>query len=167
MSAWSFPVKLDDIPETGRTFEFSADEPTRRKIASQAEIDGVSRLQATIDVHRQGARLHASGQVIADVEQTCVVSLEPMINHIEEPIDITFAPVDSRAPERPYSETLIQHESEPLVNNIADLGAAATEFLLLAIDPYPRKEGAIFNPQLPEEPRVGPFAALADLKKKV
>ncbi len=35
---------------------------------------------------------------------------------------------------------------EPLVDGKIDLGAIATEFLLLGIDPYPRKAGAEFAP---------------------
>jgi hypothetical protein len=46
-----------------------------------------------------------------------------------------------------------------------DLGAVATEFLLLGIDPYPRKEGAEFEPRITGDPAAHPFAALASLKK--
>ena len=49
---------------------------------------------------------------------------------------------------------------------MVDLGAVASEFLLLGIDPYPRKPGVKFEPP----PRAGdaaahPFAALEALKK--
>ena len=47
-----------------------------------------------------------------------------------------------------------------------DLGAIATEFLLLGIDPYPRKPGAVFDaPVAEDDPSSHPFAALAALKK--
>ena len=46
-----------------------------------------------------------------------------------------------------------------------DLGAIATEFLILAIDPYPRKPGAVFQSPSAGEPAAHPFAALAALKK--
>ena len=42
-----------------------------------------------------------------------------------------------------------------------DLGAIATEYFLLGIDPYPRKEGAVFEPRLAKDPAANPFAALA------
>jgi hypothetical protein len=49
---------------------------------------------------------------------------------------------------------------------MVDLGAVATEFLVLGIDPYPRKPGAAF--ELPEGPHreESPFAPLARWKKK-
>ena len=46
-----------------------------------------------------------------------------------------------------------------------DLGAIATEFLLLGIDPYPRKPGAVFEAPPAGDPASHPFAALAALKK--
>jgi hypothetical protein len=56
-------------------------------------------------------------------------------------------------------------ETEPLIGGSVDLGALATEFLILGLDPYPRKPGAIFQPPMDLEPEEGPFAALAALKK--
>ena len=35
---------------------------------------------------------------------------------------------------------------EPIVNGAIDLGALAAEFLMLGLDPYPRKPGAVFEP---------------------
>jgi hypothetical protein len=55
---------------------------------------------------------------------------------------------------------------EPLIGNSVDLGAIASEFLMLAIDPYPRKSGVAFEPPAKEVDTGGPFAALAALKKK-
>jgi hypothetical protein len=47
---------------------------------------------------------------------------------------------------------------------VVDLGAVATEFLMVGIDPYPRKPGVVFEP--PQTPDAGshPFAALAALR---
>ena len=54
---------------------------------------------------------------------------------------------------------------EPLTGGVIDLGVIATEFLILAIDPYPRKPGAVFEaPDAPDDSDQ-PFAALAALKK--
>ena len=46
-----------------------------------------------------------------------------------------------------------------------DLGALATEFLLIGIDPYPRKPDATFQAPEVEDDSTRPFAALAALKK--
>ena len=71
--------------------------------------------------------------------------------------------------EREDGETEMPQENwdnaEPLVDGLIDLGAIATEFLILGLDPYPRKVGAVFQPPQAATPDEGPFAALAALKK--
>ena len=58
-------------------------------------------------------------------------------------------------------------EAEPLVAATVDLGLLATEFLILGVDPYPRKAGVAFEaPKAAADPAANPFAALAGWKKK-
>jgi hypothetical protein len=52
-----------------------------------------------------------------------------------------------------------------LIGDRVDLGAIAVEFLILGIDPYPRKPGVAFEPPAAEDESEHPFAALAALKK--
>jgi hypothetical protein len=54
---------------------------------------------------------------------------------------------------------------EAIRDGVIDLGAVATEFLLLGLDPYPRKPGAVFEAPPAGDPVSHPFAALAALKK--
>jgi hypothetical protein len=46
------------------------------------------------------------------------------------------------------------------------LGGLATEFLILGLDPYPRKPGAVFEPPQDSKRDQGPFAALGRLAKR-
>jgi Large ribosomal RNA subunit accumulation protein YceD len=165
---WSFPVRRDDVPEKGLHLELVADEATRTAVAGIAGVRGVSRLTATFDVARQGGGLKVTGEVAATVEQTCVVTLEPMTTDLRDSIDLAFVPprADERADETDEEfDPGAEDEPEPLVEGTADLGVAATEFLLLAIDPYPRKPGAVFEPPKTEDSGPHPFAALVALKK--
>jgi hypothetical protein len=50
---------------------------------------------------------------------------------------------------------------------VLDVGAIATEFLVLGIDPYPRKAGADFAPLQDGDGSAKPFAALEALKKRL
>ena len=53
----------------------------------------------------------------------------------------------------------------PLIGGAVDLGALAVEFLMLGLDPYPRKPGAVFEePPQDRKAEAGAFAALAKLK---
>ena len=56
-------------------------------------------------------------------------------------------------------------ETEPLIGGLVDLGALAIEFLILGLDPYPRRPGAVFQPPPAAKPDETPFAALASLRK--
>jgi uncharacterized metal-binding protein YceD (DUF177 family) len=167
-SLWSVPVRLDEVPPTGRRFDLRAEEATRAAIARAAGILGVVDLQAVFDVARYGSDgLHVVGEVSAAVRQTCVVTLEPVANKVEESIDLLFEPGMARADPDPDAEEDVPLERpEPLVDGTVDLGAIAVEFLMLGIDPYPREPGAIFRGPTSEEGGAGPFAKLAALKKR-
>jgi hypothetical protein len=175
---WSVPVTVDDIPaETGKHFELAADADARAAIARIAGVRELLRLDATFDVTRQGAAgLHVVGQVSATVGQNCVVTLEPLANEIDEKIDLLFsppvpevepAPVEDDEPGKRSGRSKRNLDGpEPLLDGAIDLGALATEFLILGIDPYPRKPGAKFEPPADLKPDPGPFAALAGLAVK-
>ena len=166
---WSATIRLDDVGETGRHVELDAGEAVRAALAKPAGVDAIERLVARFDLTWRGRdRLRVSGEVSGTVRQSCVVTLEPVMNDIKEPIDVTFAP--SREPISESTEIDIDaapsEEVEPLVGNAVDLGLIATEFFLLGIDPYPRKPGVAFDaPKAAADPAGHPFAALAALQK--
>lgn len=166
---WNVPVTVSEIPEGGKRFDLTADETTRAEIARIAGLRSLPRLQATFEVVRYGAEgLQVDGKVSATVGQDCVVTLEPLENELREEISLTFAPsgsslVETDDDDRP--ESLDLDEPEPLIGNAVDLGVLATEFLIMGIDPYPRKEGAAFEPPAVDDVSLHPFAALAALKK--
>ena len=169
--AWSVPVALADVPETGRRFEFVADERTRAAVAEVAGLAALPRLEAAFDVtHHKRDGLRVAGQVSATVGQTCVVTLEPIENAIEESIDLIFLPDAARDPVEDTDgsgiEVPTEDAPEPLVGGIVDLGAIAIEFLMLGIDSYPRKPDAVFEPPPADAAAQSPFAALAALQKQ-
>jgi len=164
---WSIPVRLDEIPETGLHLDLEADAPTRAAVATAAAVNEVPRLAASFDLARHGREgMHVVGTVFAQVVQTCVVTLDPVENEIEEGIDIIFAAPTALGPAA--NEVNLGAEAveppETLIDGVADLGAVATEFLMLAIDPYPRKPGAVFEPPQNADAGSHPFAALAALR---
>lgn len=163
---WSVPVALDDIPEEGRHFDLAADEATRAAVAAMAGVPGIPCLQASFDVLRHGRHgLSVTGTVTGEVDQICVVTLEPMRSPVSEAVDLIFAPPEEADLKRVEVE-VEEDGPEPLLNGRIDLGAIATEFLILAIDPYPRRPGAVFeSPAIPDDLAAHPFAALAALKR--
>jgi hypothetical protein len=168
---WRIPVVVGDIAEGGQHFDFVADAPVRSAVAEMAGLRELPRFEANFDVTRRGSSgLRVTGSISATVGQNCVVTLEPLANEVQESIDLIFEP--SGMPAAPTGDGEGQRHPvdlngpEPLVGGVVDLGAIATEFLILGLDPYPRKPGAVF--EAPEEARrdQGPFAALGRLAKR-
>ena len=168
---WSAPVSIHEIPETGRHVELAADQAVRAAVARAAGLEALPRLQATFDVTRRGANgLRVTGRVSATVGQVCVVTLDPIENEIEEMVDLDFVPaagpdIQSSSGQGPRVEVMVEEAPELLFGDTVDLGALATEFLMLGIDPYPRKPGAVFVAEIPEDEMDHPFAALAGLRR--
>jgi uncharacterized metal-binding protein YceD (DUF177 family) len=159
---WSAPLAIADVPEAGKHLDLAADEHARAAIAKLAGLRALPRLAAAFEVTLRGhGGLRVSGQVSATVGQVCVVTLEPVDNDVEEDIDLLFTP--DAAPR--VGEGGVEDAPEPLIDGTVDLGAIATEFLLLALDPYPRKPGVVFEAPPSEDDGAHPFAALAALKK--
>ncbi|HET9175418.1 MAG TPA: DUF177 domain-containing protein [Pseudolabrys sp.] len=163
-TAWSVPVAVDEIPDTGLHVEIDAPDTIRAQLAGLAGLRELSRLSGVFDLVRQGASVRVSGQVNARVGQTCVVTLEPIESEVQEFVDLKFA--SSLAVEH-TSEVGEEDPPESLSDGKVDLGAIAIEFLLLGIDPYPRKPGAEFSPLKSEDGSAKPFAALEALKKRL
>jgi hypothetical protein len=167
---WSVPLAVSEVPESGRHVELAADEATRAAIARFAGLAALPHLDASFDIapHGRGG-LHVLGRLSATVGQTCVVTLEPVTNEIDEAIDLVFSPAAASPPaagrDRGEVEVSAEDAPEPLIGGRIDLGAIATEFLVLAIDPYPRKPDAVFRSPTAGDDSAHPFAALAALKR--
>jgi hypothetical protein len=168
---WSVPVVAAEVPDTGRSLELVPDEAQRKAIAAGAGLLELPRLEVIFDLTRHGADgLQVAGHVSATVIQRCVVTLEPVENKIEEDVDLLFQPPQAEVPIAPAGDTRHQgvdaaEPPEVLHGGVVDLGAIAVEFLMLALDPYPRKPGAVFEAPPAGDPASHPFAALAALKK--
>jgi len=170
---WRVPVVVAQIPDTGLHRAFEAGEATRAAMADIAGLREIVSASASFDLKlKSGGRVHVTGEVRARVGQTCIVTLDPIENEIEETVDLMFAPLEqipalsASIDEAAQSENAeVPEPPEPIVNGVIDLGRLATDVLFLAIDPYPRRHDAVFDPP-PEilDPADHPFAALKALQ---
>ncbi|WP_256807135.1 DUF177 domain-containing protein [Bradyrhizobium sp. Bra64] len=173
---WRAPVIVAQIPDTGVHRKLEASAAERQAMAELAGLREVLSAQAEFDVvPKSGGRFEVTGRVRARVGQTCVITLDPIESEIEEAVDLMFVPEaearrladlieegqDDKAPAE------IADPPEAIANGIIDLGRLATDALFLAIDPYPRKEGAVFEAEVTApDPADHPFAVLKALQGK-
>jgi uncharacterized metal-binding protein YceD (DUF177 family) len=169
---WSVPVTVAQIPDAGLHRDIEAGAAAREAMAEVAGLREILSARAVLDVTpKSGGRVHVAGHVRARIGQTCVVTLDPIENDIDEPIDLIFAPPEQipqladLVDEAAESGAEIPDPPEPIVNGVIDLGRLATDALFLAIDPYPRRPDAVFEPPVvAADPEDHPFAALKALQ---
>ena len=178
---FSHPVRPSALGPEDVRFELEADPGVRATLARLFGLVDVAAFRAVIRLKwvRGGRILRLSGRLHAEIVQTCVITLEPVENTIEESFEILFktrsadAEPDSAALE---GEADAMAAAEPLDGDSVDIAEVAAGELALAIDPYPRKTGASLEP--PPGPggwrappnegtgRASPFEMLAALKGK-
>lgn len=169
---WRVPIMVAQIPDTGLHRDVEADAAARKAMAELAGLREVLSARASFDViPKSDGRFQVTGNVRARIGQTCVVTLDPIENDIDEAIDLMFAPPEQipaladLVDDDDESDVEIPDPPEPIIGGVIDLGRLATDVLFLGVDPYPRKPGAVFEPQIvAADPEDHPFAALKALK---
>jgi uncharacterized metal-binding protein YceD (DUF177 family) len=167
-------IRLDSMPPEGRTLTVEPDAELRAEIAAALGVTALDRLRVELRATRFRGGMRVEGRLLADVEQPCVVTLAPVHQSIEEPVDRVFLPAEKRGRQpAPAAELLVDVEGEDLPDvfegHEADLSDMIVETLALAIDPYPRAPGATLDDlgvPAGEDDDPSPFAGLASLRDK-
>lgn len=172
--AFSRPFPIADIPPEGAHAQVDAEAAERAAIARVADLVDLPRLHGHFELaHLPGGGVRVSGLVEADVVQTCVVTLEPVEGKVREEVCVRFVPAEQIAAPSHSDDTEVDPDEasdlEPLEGFSVDLGKLTLEFMLLGLDPYPRKDGALFDspPPRDDDDKRHPFAALAGLRDKL
>ena len=152
MTELSRPVALDRLPDS-ITVEATPSE--LHALATRLMIPAVTALWCRFTLRRRGNQVQAEGVLEADVVQSCVVSLDPVEQHVAERFTVRFVPAGHETDDDdPAAPDEIPYDGAGI-----DLGEATVEQLALALDPYPRAPGAEFGGEEPEG-AASPFLAL-------
>lgn len=175
--SFSYLLEADRVPEEGLDLTISASSVERQALADFDKIPAIGRLDAEFHIARRAdGSFNVSGEVRARVTQTCVVSLEPFESEIVEAIDVDFATPSEAEQARPKAGQRAEADLEsldldkddppdPIIDGKIDLGALASEFLALGLDPYPRKPGTEFKlAEEAEEDNPSPFEILKKIQ---
>ena len=171
----SIPVPTHEIGVGGFAVSFSADEGARNALAERFELQGIGGLKVEGKLWPENnAEFLFRGRLTADVVQTCVVTLDPVENKVDEEILLRFVPAD-RFDEQVLEEAIDveeEEDTEPYTDDVIDLGPAVAEYFGISLDPYPRKPDAVAPETpaarvVPEEDfkpqRENPFKVLKNL----
>ena len=167
-------VRVEAIRQRGSDIVLRPDATERAALAKALGLETLDGLVATYSLSRNGDKVKLSGEIEADMQQLCVVTLEPFPVSLKVPVKLDFAPELDDAPSRKPADQEIDLEvrlneedpPEPIVDGTIDLGTVTQEFLALSIDPYPRKPGVSFDADEAGQAPESPFAALARLKRE-
>lgn len=174
----SRPIAVESLPPEGRTVSVEASEAERAALAARFGLSALHRFTATGVVRPLGRRrgvtqVELSADLEADVEQTCVVTLDPVPGRIAEAVRRRFSDesaMDDNAAVLDVHPGEDDDEADPIVDGTIDIGEVLAEALGLALDPHPRAPGAAFDSAAwsdeddAGETAPGAFAALAALK---
>jgi len=160
-------LRLDQIRD-GVRIDLTADEAERKAIAERLGLARLERLDAHVVLSRTGDVVRAQGRVGASLDQSCVVTQEPVAAHIDEPFEILFTP-EPLVAEPDEEVELAEADCDVVFHDgaVIDLGTAIADTLALSLDPYPRTAGAeavLKDAGIMTEAEASPFAVLAKLK---
>ena len=170
-TVFSLTVAVRDIGRKGRTVMLEADAGKRAALAKVLGIEAIERLAGEFSFEMiSGNSVHLRGRLEADLVQTCVISLEPVQQHVDELVSMTL--LSTEIPDgRPDASTLVdpmdEDDRDTYSSGRIDLGMIVSEQLSLHLDPYPRASGVEFEAagNAEAEERDSPFAALERLKR--
>lgn len=172
----SRPYDTAHLPSTGADVAIDASADQRAALAVAYDLVAVDGFSANATLLRgSGGMVTVEGRVVADIVQSCVVSLEPVAQHIDEGFSLSFVPAGSREAGPPAGagkEVAIDPEApdppEVMDGTTIDVGTLAEEMFVLAIDPYPRAPGAELPAELGEDSgsaEESPFAVLREVMR--
>ena len=166
-------IRIDKLPAAGCQFRMVATPQQLTEIAKIAKVTKVLGLSAFMQVSQENGGVRVTGRLEADVVQPCVVTLDPVLQKISEPLNRFFSSApDIHADAGAGSENFIDLENDDLPDffdgSELDLSAYIVETLGLSIELYPRAPGAEMSAeQRGDDPdSLSAFSALKALRSE-
>lgn len=182
LAEFSRPLALDAVGQEELVKEIAATAEERAALVRRFGLLALNQLKAELRLRRQDEAgiLLVEGRIEAEVTQACVVSLEPVTSRLAERVEWRYSLEPSAidvctegTPGVPDVQVDVEaiDPPEPVGPEGIDLGEAVAQQFSVALEPYPRADGASLahldwgGAGVPEEPD-GPFAVLESLRRK-
>ena len=162
----SRPVAVVDL-RGRKSLDIVADADECAALARRFGLQAVAKLEASLTLAaKTDGLIHLEGRLEAEVTQSCVVTLAPVVDRISAAVDRLYG--DAEEEVELAAEEVIQAEGDdppdPIIDGVIDVGEAVAEQLGLEIDPFPRAAGAEFEGFTTGGEAPGPFDSLAKIK---
>jgi uncharacterized metal-binding protein YceD (DUF177 family) len=162
--------RLSDLTQAGSTVTVEATGDELARLAQWADVEAVTSFRAQVTLKRSSQSSFVyEAALVAGIVQRCVVTLEPVRSRLSRQIvrELLLEPKAAPAAGELTLSAGDDDVPETIRSPEYDLAAPLLEEFVLAIDPYPRKQGVAFRlPAEPEEMAESPFAVLKSLKKQ-
>ncbi|MDB5456924.1 MAG: DNA-binding protein [Caulobacter sp.] len=168
IAPWPLKVTLAQADRGGVSAVLEPDAEDRKAIARAIGLVSLESLRAEVFVSSWMDGAEVSGLLRARVVQVCSATADEFEEPIETRFSVRVIPADSEhAPQEEGGELGVDLDSDDppdvLEGQTIDVSAYVVEHLALALDPFPRKPGAVFEAPQPTVD-LSPFAALKALK---
>ena len=168
-SEFSRPIDAASLAADSLDFEIVASPAECAALASRFGVLAIHSLTAALRLKKLGKRggFKLEGQFVATVDQSCVISLEPVTTEISEEVSATFSQGAGFEGAAVDIEPEEEDPPEPIGQDGIDAGEVVAQHLALALPAYPRSDKARWDQsrwqdQGSESPQ-NPFAVLKPL----
>ena len=160
-------IRVDKLADRDTEFALEAEPEECARLAERFSILGLERLDARVWARRIGgtAAVRVRVNFVADVLQSCIVTLDSVAAHIDEWFEVEYVPGGD--PDEDVEVVFDADEIDPperMQGGEFDIGDVISEHLALSLDDYPRKPGAEIGDHIEyageSETAENPFAVL-------
>jgi hypothetical protein len=167
---WDVRLTWPQLQAGRRVLTLAAPPEALAAIGRDLNLEGLERLAARLTIQPWLDGVEIEGRVEALAIRRCGITLETLEETVSEPLKVRIVPSGSPNAPRAEGEALVidlDAEDPPDEGSAdgVDVTAYVVEALALALDPFPRKPGAVFEPPQPTA-TLTPFAALAALARR-
>ena len=180
ITEFTIPIKIAELPSSGLDIRRTLEEPERQRLADRLAVKTLNKFAIDISIrveNTKSMRVAVEGRLEATVEQSCSVTLEPVVSKFSIPVSLIFK--EKAAEPAHLLEEIDAEEHDPpeqMIDGQFDVGDTLVQVLAVEINPFPRKPGVSLNSMPEAKARLSsvkdseidnPFAALASLKDKL
>jgi len=158
-------IDTDRLNDEEKVEKITASPSEREALAKRFKIVKINSFSATITLNKEeNGDVKVIGEIVANVTLNSIISLEDFEKDIKDSFKVIF----TRSYKEDESNIDINEDIEPLIGSEIDIGELASEYLALAIPPFPKKDGEMFAykavERIDEQDDNNPFAVLKNLK---